>query len=167
MTYFILFVIKILDNIITTAKSILQYRGAKIVSSILVVISQLLFYLIISKVVKDDSIITIIIISIASGIGNLIAFPVLEKFRKDDKWQFHLTSSDMDDVLNLCNYLVEHNIKYLANHGINRKGKETINVIAYSKTKDQSRLIEKYLAETKSKYLKEINRWGKNGTNQN
>jgi len=158
MTYFILFVIKILDNIITTAKSILQYRGAKIVSSILVVISQLLFYLIISKVVKDDSIITIIIISIASGIGNLIAFPVLEKFRKDDKWQFHLTSSDMDDVLNLCNYLVEHNIKYLANHGINRKGKETINVIAYSKTKDQSRLIEKYLSETKSKYLKEINR---------
>ena len=105
MTYFILFVIKILDNIITTAKSILQYRGAKIISSILVVISQLLFYLIISKVVKDDSIITIIIISIASGIGNLIAFPVLERFRKDDKLQFHLTSSDMDDVLNLCNYL--------------------------------------------------------------
>lgn len=68
-----------------------------------------------------------------------------------------MTSSDKDDVLRLCNYLVENNIKYLANYGINRKGIETINVIAYSKTKDQSRLIEKYLAETKSKYLKEIN----------
>ena len=130
MMYVLLFVVKILDNIILTAKSILQYRGAKIVSSILVVISQLLFYFIIAEVVEDDSILTIVIISVASGIGNLI----------------------------LCNYLVENNIKYLANHGINRKGHETINVIAYSKTKDQSRLIEKYLAESKSKYLKEINR---------
>lgn len=158
MIYIILFIIKILDNIILTAKSILQYRGAKIISSILVVVSQLLFYFIISKVVEDDSILTIIIIAIASGIGNLIAFPILEKCKKDDKWQFHLTSSDKDDVLKLCNYLVENNIKYLANHGINRKGQETINVIAYSKTKDQSRLIENYLAHSKSKYLKEINR---------
>jgi HEAT repeat protein len=67
-------------------------------------------------------------------------------------------NSDKEDVLRLCNYLVENKIKYLANHGLNRKGQETINVIAYSKTKDQSRLIEDYLKNTKSKYLKEINR---------
>lgn len=156
--YILLFFIKILDNIILTAKSILQYRGAKIVSSILVIVSQLLFYFLVSKVVEDDSIVTIVIVSVASGIGNLIAFPLLDKCKKDDKWQFHLTSSDKEDVLKLCDYLVENNIKYLANHGINRQGNETINIIAYSKTKDQSRLIEKYLAETKSKYMKEINR---------
>jgi ABC-type uncharacterized transport system permease subunit len=158
MIYVALFVIKIMDNIILTAKSILQYRGARIASTILVVISQLLFYFVVAKVVEDKSMATIIIIAIASGIGNLIAFPIIDKCKKDDKWQFHLTSSDVDDIMKLCNYLVQHNIKYLANHGINRKGKETINVIAYSKTKEQSRLIEKYLAETKSKYLKEINR---------
>lgn len=158
MIYIALFVIKIMDNIILTAKSIFQYRGAKIASTILVVISQLLFYFVVAKVVEDKSMATIIIIAIASGIGNLIAFPIIDKCKKDDKWQFHLTSSDVDDIMKLCNYLVQHNIKYLANHGINRKGKETINVIAYSKTKEQSRLIEKYLAETKSKYLKEINR---------
>lgn len=158
MAYVVLAVIKILDNIISTAKSILQYRGAKVISSIFVVVSQLIFYFIITKVVEADSVIAIIIVAVASGIGNLLAFPILDKFKKDDKWQFHLTSSDKDDVLNLCNYLVQNNIKYLANHGINRKGHETINVIAYSKTKEQSRLIEKYLAETTSKYLKEINR---------
>lgn len=158
MIYVALFVIKIMDNIILTAKSILQYRGARIASTILVIISQLLFYFVVAKVVEDKSMTTIIIIAIASGIGNLVAFPIIDKCKKDDKWQFHLTSSDVDDIMKLCNYLVEHNIKYLANHGINRKGKETINVIAYSKTKEQSRLIEKYLAETKSKYLKEINR---------
>ena len=32
----------------------------------------------------------------------------------------------------------------------------TINVMAFSKSKDDSRLIEKFLANTESKYLKEI-----------
>jgi hypothetical protein len=117
-----------------------------------------MFYVIIKEVIADDSMTTILVISFASGIGNYIAFLINDKFKKDDKWQYHMTSSDKEDVVRLCNYLVSHNIKYLANHGLNRKGQETINVIAYSKTKDQSRLIEDYLKNTKSKYLKEINR---------
>lgn len=158
MIYILLFAIKILDNIVLTAKSIFQYRGAKIVSSVLVFVSQIVFYFVVAKVVEDDSAMTIILIAVASAIGNLIAFPILDKCKKDDKWQYHLTSSDRNDVVNLCRYLAQHNIKYLANFGMNRSEKETVNVIAYSKTKNQSRLIEKYLSETKSKYLKEINR---------
>ena len=158
MTYIMLCFIKIIDNILLTIKTITTYKGYKILSSILVIISQLLFYLIIQQVVSDNTLDIIILIAISSGIGNYIAFLINDKFKKDDKWTFFLTSSDKEDVLRLCNYLVENKIKYLANHGLNRKGQETINVIAYSKTKDQSRLIEDYLKNTKSKYLKEINR---------
>ena len=158
MQYIILIIIKILDNIILTLKSIYTYKNKKILSSIFVVISQLMFYVIIKQVIADDSMATILVVSFASGIGNYIAFLINDKFKKDDKWIFFLTSSDKDDVLRLCNYLVENKIKYLANHGLNRRGEETINVIAYSKTKNQSRLIENYLKNTDSKYLKEINR---------
>lgn len=158
MQYIILIGIKVLDNIIMTGKSIATYMNKKLLSSILVVISQLMFYIIIKQVMSDDSMFTIVIVSLASGIGNYIAFEIADRFKADDKWIFYLTSSDKEDVMNLCNYLVTNNIKYLANHGLTRSGKETINVIAYSKTKDQSRLIENYLKNTKSKYLKEINR---------
>lgn len=158
LTYILLGIIKVIDNIIMVLKSLTTYKGQKILSSILVIISQLIFYLIIQQVVNDNTMLAIIIVSISSGIGNYIGFLINDKFKKDDKWVFYLTSSDKDDVLRLCNYLVENKIKYLANHGLNRKGQETINVIAYSKTKDQSRLIEQYLKNTKSKYLKEINR---------
>lgn len=158
LTYILLGLIKVIDNIIMVLKSITTYKGQKILSSILVIISQLIFYLVVQQVVNDNSLLAIIIVSTASGIGNYIGFLINDKFKKDDKWVFYLTSSDKDDVLRLCNYLVEHKIKYLANHGLNRKGQETINVIAYSKTKDQSRLIEDYLKNTDSKYLKEINR---------
>lgn len=156
--YIVLILIKIVDNIVGTGKSIATYMNKKLLSSVLVAFSQLMFYAIIKQVIADDSLATIIVISVASGVGNYIAFEIADRFKADDKWQYHLCSSDKDDVLRLCNYLVEHNIKYLANHGITRQGKETINVIAYSKTKDQSRLIENYLNNTKSKYLKEINR---------
>ena len=47
MGYVGLALIKVLDNIILTAKSIATYKEQKILSSILVAISQLIFYLII------------------------------------------------------------------------------------------------------------------------
>ena len=98
----------------------------------------------------------IIIVSISSGIGNYIAFILNSRFKRAAKWTFVITSSNLNDIQKLCSYLVEHKIKYIANDGYTRKGEHTINVMAFSKSKDESRLIEKFLENTESKYLKEI-----------
>ena len=154
--YIILGLIKVLDNVILTFKSIATYKEQKILSSILVIISQLIFYLVIDQVISDNTLLSIIIVSVSSGIGNYMAFLINNKLKKDVKWVFVLTSSNADDVQKLCAYLAEHNIKYIANNGLTRKNEPTIHVIAFSKSKDESRLIEKYLANSDSKYLKEI-----------
>ena len=154
--YIVLAIIKIFDNIILTAKSIATYKEQKILSSILVVISQLIFYLIIDQVIEDNTLMAIIIVSISSGIGNYIAFILNSRFKRAAKWTFVITSSNLNDIQKLCNYLAEHKIKYIANDGYTRKGNKTINVIAFSKSKDESRLIEEFLEHTESKYLKEI-----------
>jgi hypothetical protein len=154
--YIFLAIIKVLDNIILTAKSIATYKEQKLLSSILVIISQLIFYLIIDQVINDNSLMAIIIVSISSGIGNYIAFAFNSKFKKDTKWVFVIASSNVSDIQNLCNYLVEHNIKYIVNDGYTRKWQHTINVMAFSKSKDESRLIESFLKDTESKFLKEI-----------
>ena len=98
----------------------------------------------------------IIIVSVSSGIGNYFAFLISDKFKKAAKWSFIITSSNLSDIKNLCSYLAEHKIKYIASDGYTRKGEHTINVMAFSKSKDESRLIEKFLENTESKYLKEI-----------
>lgn len=152
----LLFFIKILDNIVITFKNISVFKEQKILSSILVVISQLIFYLIINKVSDDNTMQSIIIVSIASGIGNYIAFAINGKIKKDTKWTFVLTSSDVNDIKNLCSYLISHNIKYIASNGLTRNGKQTIHIMAFSKNKNDSRLIEEFLKQTNSKYLKEI-----------
>lgn len=154
--YILLAIIKILDNVILTFKSITTYKEQKILSSILVIVSQLIFYLVIDQVISDNTLMAIIIVSISSGIGNYIAFALNGKFKKAAKWTFVITSSNLDDIQKLCNHLAENGIKYIANDGYTRKGKHTINVIAFSKSKNESRLIENFLATTESKYLKEI-----------
>ena len=154
--YISLALIKILDNIIGTAKSIATYKEQKVLSSILVVLSQLIFYLIIDRVVNDGTLIIILIVAISSGVGNLLAFIINDKFKRDDKWWVVLTTSDINDVKELCNYLVLNHIKYISNDGYNQHGQKTINVIAFSKTKEESKLIDKYLDNTTHKYFKEI-----------
>jgi hypothetical protein len=98
----------------------------------------------------------IIIVSVSSGVGNYVAFLINGKFKKDAKWSMALTSSDKEDVERLCNYLATNKIKYIASDGYNRRMEHTINIIAFSKTKAESRLIEQYLKTSNSKYLKEI-----------
>lgn len=154
--YILLSIVKILDNVILTFKSIATYKEQKILSSVLVVISQLIFYLVIDQVINDNTLMAIVIVSVSSGIGNYIAFSLNSKLKKDTKWTFVIASSNLDDIQNLCNYLVKHNIKYVASDGYTRRWKDTINVIAFSKNKNESRLIEKFLTTTESKYLKEI-----------
>lgn len=156
MTYIILALIKIFDNVILTAKSLATYKEQRILSSILVVISQLIFYLVIGQVISDNTMLAIIIVSVSSGVGNYVAFLINGKFKKDSKWSMALTSSDKEDVERLCNYLAANKIKYIASDGYNRRMEHTINIIAFSKTKAESRLIEQYLKTSNSKYLKEI-----------
>lgn len=154
--YLFLAIIKILDNIVLTFKSISTYKEQKVLSSILVAVSQLIFYLVIDQVIEDNTLMAIIIVSVASGIGNYVAFALNSRFEKAAKWTFVITSYNLNDIQKLCNYLAEKKIKYIASDGYTRRGEHTINVMAFSKSKEDSRLIEEFLKNTESKYLKEI-----------
>lgn len=148
--------IKILDNAISAGKSIASYKEKAILSSILVVMSQFLFFLVIDQVVNDGSLLVISIAAFSSGIGNLLVFVINNKFKRDDKWSVVLTCSCINDVKELCHYLKEHGIKYTASDGYDKECRKTINVMAFSKTKEESRLIDMYLENTDHKYFKEV-----------
>ena len=154
--YLLLGILKIIDNIVLTAKSLATYKGQKILSSILVIISQLLFYLVIDQVINDSTMLAIIIVSFSSGIGNYLAFLINDKFKKDDVWTNVLTSSNKEMLIGLCTMLKEHKIKYLLFDTYNRKLEESFTVMIFSKTKAESKLIDDYLEQTNVKYLRMI-----------
>lgn len=153
--YIVLAIIKVIDNIVGTAKNIAQYQERKLLSSVLVVVSQLLFYLLINKVIEDNSMLAIVIVAVASGIGNYIAFLINAKFRKDAKWVLLFTSSDVDKSKEFSDYLIKNGIRNVVSKGYDRTWESVINIIIFSKSKNESRVITKYLEDSNFKYLLE------------
>lgn len=156
MTYVFLSLAKVLDNVILTAKSIATYKGQRLLSSILVAISQLIFYLIIQQVVNDNTLFAITLVSISSGIGNYLGFVINDKFKKDDVWQNVVTSSDKEMLVKLCTMLRDNHVKYLLYETLNRRFEQSYTVTAFTKTKAESKLIDEFLKSTDAKYLRMI-----------
>jgi uncharacterized protein YebE (UPF0316 family) len=154
--YIILVIIKIVDNLILTAKTITTYKGLKIISAVLTVVSQFMFYFVISKVLDDDTMTTIIIVSISSGVGTYLAFIINQRFKKDAKWTNLLTCTDIEDIKKLCDVLRENKIKYIVNDSYSRSWSKTYSITAFAKTKYESIIIDNYLSSTSVKYLREI-----------
>lgn len=149
-------IIKVADNIILTAKSITTYQNKKLLSALLVVISQFLFYLVIQQVISDSSTLSIAVVSISSGAGTYIAFLINDKFKKDIMYMNILTCSTREDITSLCDYLVESKIKYIVNDSYTRSWNETYSVMVFAKTKNESKLIDKFIMGSDVKYLREI-----------
>lgn len=154
--YILLSVVKILDNIVLTVKSLATYKGQKFLSSLLVIISQLFFYLIISQVINDNTVLSIVIVSVSSGIGNYVAFLLNDKFKKDDVWTNIITSNDKNFIVQICTLMKENHIKYLLYDTYNRKFHSSYTVTIFAKTKQQSRIIDDFLSNTNIKYLRMI-----------
>lgn len=156
MEILILGLIKVLDNMITTAKSITTYQNKKIATSILVIISQFMFYLVIKSVVADDSMISTAVVCVCSGIGTYIAMLINDKTKKDLTYTNILTCSRNESVEELSDYLVRHNIKCIILDSYSRSKEDTLTIMAFAKTKYESSLIDKFLENSEIKYLRQI-----------
>ena len=148
--------IKVIDNIITTAKSITTYQNKKFITSFLVIISQFMFYFIIKQIVADDSILSIVVVCICSGIGTYIAMGINNRFKKDTTYTNILTCSNDDSITELCDMLLEHKIKYIPVDSYNRRNEHTKTVLVFSQTKRESKLIDEFLKNSETKYLRQI-----------
>lgn len=156
MELLILGLIKVVDNIISTAKSITTYQNKKITTSVLVIISQFLFYMVIKSVVSDDSFVSILVVCICSGVGTYLAMLSNDKLKKDITYTNILTCSCDDSISDLCSYLLEHKIKYIPVDSYDRRNEHSITVLAFASTRHESKLIDTFLEKSEVKYLRQI-----------
>jgi hypothetical protein len=152
----LLAIIKIVDNIITTAKSITVYQNKKIITSLLVVLSQFMFYFIVESIINDSSFVSTVVVCICSGIGTYFAMFINDRFKKDTTYTNILTCDSTDHIDDMCDYLLEHGIKYVPVDSYNREGDRTKTILAFAQTKYESKLIDDFLLNTETKYLRQI-----------
>jgi len=156
MELILLGLIKIFDNIIGTAKNILVYKNKKLATSLLVIVSQFLFYMVIQSVASDDSFTTIIIISVCSGVGTYIAMLANDRLQKEATYSNILTCNHEDSITELCDYLLTHKIKYIPVDSYNRENKPTKTVLAFAATRHESTLIDDFIKNSHTKYLRQV-----------
>jgi hypothetical protein len=153
--YISLALTKIVDNLITTEKSILVRNNKAIAASIFVMMSEFMFIFIIKKVVSDSNIVSAIVVSISAGIGSYIAFCINNKFSKETVYINIVTSNDKDKMKDFGDYMREQGIKIVTFDAYNDEINSTLTALVFANTREQSKRIDKYM-ETQNGFFREV-----------
>lgn len=156
MELIIIALAKILDSLLTTSKSILTHKGKALSSSVLIFLSQLIFYFLISKIIKDNTVLSILTVSLSAGVGSYLAFMINNKFSKEVLYINIVTSNNKDDMKSLCEYLKENKVKNIIYDSYTKDWARTYAVQVLANTKAQSILLDKFIEISDGKYLREI-----------
>lgn len=153
---FVIFIVKVIDNILGTSKTILIQKNKGFLAAITVVISQIIFYELIDAVSSSDSNLTMYVIAVASGFGTYLAVKLNDKFSKERTFVNVILSDNREAMEELRDYLREHKITNLATEAFTKEWEKTIAITAYAETKEESKLLDEYIAKSETKFKRLI-----------
>lgn len=143
---FILFLAKVLDNTLNTAKTILVQRNRCLLAGVALGLSNFIYLSITKDIVTSDSILALVIVSIASGVGCCLAVALSNRFSKDRTYVNVILSDDKEAMKEFRDFLAENHITNVATDSYTLDwSRKSISITAYAQTKVQSRLIDEYI----------------------
>lgn len=143
---FILFLAKVLDNTLNTAKTILVQRNRCLLAGVALGLSNFIYLSITKDIVTSDSTLALVIISIASGVGCCLAVALSNRFSKDRTYVNVILSDDKEAMKEFRDFLAENHITNVATDSYTLDwSRKSISITAYAQTKAQSRLIDEYI----------------------
>ena len=154
MIYFgVLFLAKVLDNALSTTKTIMIQRSRWILAGIAVLLSDFIYYWITKRVVSADGDFAMLIVSVAGGIGCSLACLISERLSKDRTYVNVIMSDNLEAMKAFRDFLAEHHITNVAADTYTRDwNTKTITITAYPETKAESRLITGYIENSPLKF---------------
>ena len=142
----ILFLAKVLDNTLNTAKTILVQRNRCLLAGVALGLSNFIYLSITKDIVTSDSTLALVIVSIASGVGCCLAVTLSNRFSKDRTYVNVILSDDKEAMKEFRDFLAENHITNVATDSYTLDwSRKSISITAYAQTKVQSRLIDEYI----------------------
>lgn len=143
---FVLFLAKVLDNTLNTAKTILVQRNRCLLAGVALGLSNFIYLSITKDIVTSDSTLALVIVSIASGVGCCLAVALSNRFSKDRTYVNVILSDDKEAMKEFRDFLAENHITNVATDSYTLDwSRKSISITAYAQTKVQSRLIDEYI----------------------
>ena len=153
----VLFVAKVADNALSTTKTIMVQRSRWILAGFAVILSDFIYFWITTRVVSAESEIAMLVVAVAGGVGCSLACLVNEKMSKDRTYVNVIMSDDIEEMKRLRDFLAKHHITNVAadSYTLDWNAK-TITITAYPETKAESRLINEFIEESKTKFKRVV-----------
>ena len=152
-----IFLAKVMDNALSTTKTILIQRSRWLLAGIAVVISDFIYFWVTKRVVSADSYAAMLVVALAGGVGCALACILSDRLSKDRTYVNVIMSDDLDAMKRLRDFLAKHHITNVAADSYTREwNRKTITITAYAETKAESRLINQYIWESPLKFKRVI-----------
>lgn len=153
----IMFLAKVVDNILNTTKAIFIQRNKAILAGISLALSTFIGYYITKIVVRSDGLVPNIVASVAAGVGCVVAVSISNKLSKDRLYVNVLMCDNIVAMKKLHNFLAEKHITNVVTDTYTKDFKsKTITITAYCETKEQSRILDEYIASMNKKLKRVI-----------
>ena len=153
----IMFLAKVVDNILNTTKAIFIQRNKAIFAGISLALSTFIGYYITKIVVQSHGLVPNIVASVAAGVGCIVAVSISNKLSKDRLYVNVLMCDNIVAMQKLHNFLAEKHITNVVTDTYTKDFKsKSITITAYCETKEQSRILDEYIASMNKKLKRVI-----------
>jgi hypothetical protein len=148
-----LFGFKMMDNLLGTTKTLLVQRNRAILAGLALGLSNFIYMYITKDIVTSDNTLSLVIVSIASGLGCALAVKLGNHFSKDKTYVNVILSDDIEAMKQLRDFLADNKITNVAGDSYTLDwSKKTLSITAYAETRDQSKLIDDYIESNDAKF---------------
>ena len=155
--FVIMFLAKVVDNILNTTKAIFIQRNKAILAGISLSLSTFIGYYITKIVVQSDGLVPNIVASVAAGVGCIVAVSISNKLSKDRLYVNVLMCDNIYAMRELHDMLSKKHITNVVTDTYTKDFKsKTITITAYCETKEQSKILDEYIASMNKKLKRVI-----------
>ena len=153
----IMFLAKVVDNLLNTTKAIFIQRNKAIFAGISLSLSTFIGYYITKIVVRSDGLVPNIVASVAAGVGCIVAVSISNKLSKDRLYVNVLMCDNIYAMRELHDMLSKKHITNVVTDTYTKDFKsKTITITAYCETKEQSKILDEYIASMNKKLKRVI-----------
>lgn len=153
----VLFLVKVLDNALGTAKTILVQKNRCFLAGLALAVSNFIYFKLTKNIVAMEGDLALYIVAFASAVGCWLAIGFNNRFSKDRTFVNVIMSDDLDEMKMLRDFLAENKITNVATDSYTKDwSRKTLTITAYAETRQQSELIDDYIANSDIKFKRII-----------
>ena len=153
----LLFMAKVIDNALSTAKTILIQRNRCLLAGVALALSNYIYLVITKDVITSDSNLSMIVVSVASGVGCCLVVAFSNRFSKERTYVNIIMSDNREAMQAFRDFLAERHITNVTTDSYTLDwDRKTITITAYAETKEQNRLIDEYINGSQLKFKRVV-----------